>query len=314
MKVGRRRRRRRWIAPGLVMMLVLAWALLGEGLRERLGLPGSGVAEKRDLSALRLATWNLRNFPAEGQDLSRLQERLKELDADVIAVQEVHDAEALRALMPGWELRLSEAGGRGGQRVGFLYDPEVMELVGAPREHKELTMGGGVRPGFSGRLRPRAGGADFSLLVVHLKARAEGHDLRKKQWVALAQVAGALQREDPDLVVMGDFNATGAPGGAPEDELGALDQSLGAVGLSRVRTAGGCSAYWDGPRRDAWQVPSLLDLVWVAGLSGAQGLEARPLLHCARHHCKTFRSTGKYPERDYADLSDHCPVVVDVPR
>ncbi len=295
-----------------MLTLVLAWALLGEGVRERLGLPGSGTAEKKELAALRMATWNLRNFPAEGQDLARLQARLAELDADVIAVQEVHDAEALRALMPGWELHLSQSGGRGGQRVGFLYDPQVVELLGAPREHKELTMGGGVRPGFSGRLRPRAGGADFSLLVVHLKARAEGHDLRRKQWVTLAQVAEELQREDPDLVVAGDFNVTGPPGGVPEDELGALDQSLGAVGLSRVRNSAGCSAYWDGPRRDAWQVPSLLDLVWVAGLTGAQELEARSLLHCARHHCKTFRSTAKYPERDYADLSDHCPVVVDL--
>ena len=88
----------------------------------------------------------------------------------------------------------------------------------------------------------------------------------------------------------------------------------GIHGLLRLAPDAPCSAYWDGSRRDAWYEPSLLDLVWVAdldeGLSSTTGV--RPLHHCARHHCQPFRSTPGHPEPDYADLSDHCPVMLDL--
>lgn len=312
----RRRRGRGWLAPVLVVLLVVVWALFGERLRGLVGLPGDGAAPAKPADRLRIATWNLRNFPDEGQDLPRLRARLQELAADVIAVQEVRDPAALQALMPGWGLALSEAGGRGGQRLGFLYDPAAVELVGAPREHAALAMGGAVRPGFSGYLRARDGGPDFHVVVVHLKARAEGYGLRRAQWDALGEILKEVARGDDDLVLLGDFNATGPERGGPAEELAALDARFAAVGLRRVGNAAGCSVYWHGARRDAWHEPSLLDLVWIAGLreAGDAELEARAFLHCARHHCAAFRSTEAHPERDYVDLSDHCPVVVDVPR
>lgn len=309
-----RRRRRGWLGPALVVALVLAWWLLGERLRDPLGLPGDGRAPAKG-AALRVATWNLRNFPVEGHDLAKLRARLTELQADVIAVQEVHDAEALQKLMPGWSLALSHHGGRGKQRLGFLYDPEAVELIGAPREHGELGMGGVVRPGFSGYLRARGGGPDFHLVVVHLKAKRDGHGLRRAQWELLAEILKDLAGRDEDVMLVGDFNATGAEGGTPAQELTDLDARLAAVGARRLINYAGCSAYWNGVQRDAWHEPSLLDLVWVAGLREAGAApEARPLLHCARHRCEAFRSTQAHPERDYADLSDHCPVIVDLPR
>lgn len=311
----RRRRRRGWLGPIVVLALVLAWALAGERLRGLLGLQGDGAAPAKSAGRLRVATWNLRNFPGEDQDRARLRTRLLELGADVIAVQEVRDAAALRELMPGWELALSEAGGRGGQRLGFLYDPAALELVGAPREHRELAMGGSVRPGLSGYLRARDGGPDFHVMVVHLKARGEGYSLRREQWRVLAEIAQEIARSDGDLIVLGDFNATGPPRGAPGEELGLLEEHLGGVGLRRVANDAGCSVYWDGGRRDAWHEPSQLDLVWVGDFKEG-GAEARvvPTLHCARHACAAFRSTQTYPERDYADLSDHCPLIVDFER
>ncbi|MCY1055929.1 endonuclease/exonuclease/phosphatase family protein [Nannocystis sp. SCPEA4] len=310
----RRRRRPRWLGAALVIVLVLAWSLAGESIRRRLALPGEGGAPNKVAGRLRVATWNLRNFPDEGQDLTRLATRLPELAADVIAVQEIHDAARLKQLMPGWELVLSAAGGRGGQKLGFLYDPSRLELVGSPREHEQLAMGGSVRPGLSGYLRVRGGGPDFHVLVVHLKARDEGYALRRSQWEVLAEIVQEIARDDDDVIVLGDFNATGPTQGGPDAELKALDARLGAVGLQRVVNRSGCSVYWDGARRDAWHEPSLLDLVWVAGLLEAEVAKAHaePLLHCARHVCRPFRSTPTYPERDYTDLSDHCPVIVDL--
>jgi endonuclease/exonuclease/phosphatase family metal-dependent hydrolase len=308
-----RRRRRGWVGPVLVVALVLAWWLVGDRLRGPLGLPGDGRAPAKD-GRLRIATWNLRNFPVEGHDLEKVRTRLGELQADVIAVQEIHDPEALQGLLPGWSLALSQHGGRGKQRLGFLYDPAQVELIGAPREHAELAMGGVVRPGFSGYLRARGGGPDFHVVVVHLKAKPDGHALRQAQWQALAEIVREVGRDDEDVVLLGDFNVTGSTGGSPSQELADLDARLAAVGARRLVNYAGCSAYWNGARRDAWHEPSLLDLVWFGGLREAGAVEARPLLHCARHRCVAFRSTESHPERDYADLSDHCPVIVDLVR
>lgn len=308
--------RRRWLGPALVVALVVVWALLGERVRGVLGLPGEGNAPTRPGDHLRIATWNLRNFPDAGQDLPRLRARLQELGADVVAVQEVRDPAALADLMPGWGLALSEAGGRGGQRLGILYDRATVELIGAPREHPALAMGGAVRPGFSAYLRARGGGPDFHVMVVHLKSRAQGHALRRAQWEVLAEIFKDVTRDDDDLVLLGDFNATGQDRTGPADELAALDARFGPLGLRRLDNNAGCSAYWQGARRDAWHEPSLLDLVWISGLreAGSAEAEARALLHCARHHCAAFRSTDAHPEPDYSDLSDHCPVFVDLPR
>lgn len=304
---------RRWWAPALVACLVLVYALVGERLRGGLGLPGSGAAPTKG-AGLRVATWNLRNFPEPTQDLARLGERLKDLGADLLAVQEIHDPVALQALLPGWVVHLSEQGGRGHQRLGVAFDPAVLELVEPVREHLELAMGGRVRPGLSAYLRARDGGPDFHVLVIHLKAKPDGQPLRMKQWSLLAAIAGDLLRRDPDLIVLGDFNATGAVKGSADQELAALGAVLEPLGLRRLAPDSPCSAYWEGSRRDAWHEPSLLDLVWVAALEEGVGpaSRVRPLHHCARHQCRPFRSTPAHPEPDYANLSDHCPVMLDL--
>lgn len=300
-------------APVLVATLVLVYWLIGDRVRDGLGLPGEGAAPPKP-AGLRVVTWNLHNFPEPSQDQTRLRERLQGLGADLLAVQEIHQPAALQELLPGWQLAISEHGGRGHQRLGFAFDPLALEQLGPAREHAELSMRGRVRPGLSVYLRARDGGPDFHALVVHLKAKSDGHPLRVQQWSLLADVAGDLLRRDPDLVILGDFNATGPVDGRATDELAALETVLGPLGLRRLVGPEPCSAYWDGTRRDAWHEPSLLDLVWVAGLdeSHSHSAQAHPLHHCARHHCQAFRSTQAHPEPDYADLSDHCPVIVDL--
>lgn len=296
----------------LVTLLVLGYLLAGERLRERIGV-GSGAAPpiiKGD--RVRVVTWNLHNFPGADQDLPRLQRRLADLDADLLAVQEIHDPAALADLLPGWQVHLSEHGGRGHQRLGIALDPAALELLTPVREHPELGLGGHVRPAVSAHLRVR-GGPDFHVVVVHLKAMSDGYTLRRKQWPLLADLTRDLLRRDPDLILLGDFNTTGPAGAGTDEELAALTDTLAPLGLRRVPPAIPCSAYWDGARRDAWKEASTLDLVWVAGLPQlAPDARTQPLHHCARHLCQPFRSTPAYPEPDFTDLSDHCPVALDL--
>nr|WP_255216312.1 endonuclease/exonuclease/phosphatase family protein [Pseudenhygromyxa sp. WMMC2535] len=281
---------------------------------------------------VRVVSWNLENFRGDPQhhDLARMHAVVDELDADVLALQEVKDPKALAALLPGWRVAVSERGGSGHQRVAVAWRPERIEGLGEAIEHAELSLGGRVRPGLSMYLRGRGGGPDFWLTVVHLKAMPTGIDQRREQWPTLVALSEALAKRpipagagdgrggdrDRDQIVLGDFNSTGAPGAGPGEEHRELDAALAAAGLRRIENAGGCSAYYDGQRRDAWKEPSEIDLVWVRELGESLGLGARvhPGTHCAAHGCRDFRSTEAYPVRDYESVSDHCPVILDLQR
>lgn len=297
------------------MLLIGAYGLWGSQIRSLLGL-GDGAAPDKGI-ALRLVTWNLRNFPGKHQDLDLLKQRLEGLDADIIAVQEIKRPEALRALLPDYELLISKGGGRGHQRLGVLYRPARVELIGEPQEHKQLSLRGRVRPAFSAYLRARGGGPDFHLVVVHLKAMTKGYSQREQQWPMLASISASLQQSEPrdsDVIIVGDFNTTGPAGGDTAEELQVLEAIFAEAGLRRLPSARGCSTYWDGKRRDAWKEPSLLDLIWISDLteSVSTDVQARAFGHCARNRCQAFRSTKAYPELDFETVSDHCPVILDL--
>ena len=258
---------------------------------------------------LRIVTWNVRNFPDESEE-AHLAERLAALDADLVALQELRDPIGAARLLPDHELHTSTEGGRGGQHVGFAFDPLVLELVAGPFEHPSMTMGGRVRPALSGRLRHRATGLQLDVVVVHLKATPRGHALRQEQWARLIEITEAV--DDTPLFVLGDFNTTGPPPGATPIELAALELRLAQSALRRVALSRPCTAYWEGARHDAWKESSILDLVWVRGPSSWKDLRAHPWGPCARHACRAFRSPEAYPDLDLLRGSDHCPVSVDV--
>ncbi len=310
-----RQRILRIVGALVVLVAVPLYAYFGDAIREQLGLGRRGLPPRGD-DTLRIATFNLENFPGDHQDLERLRETLLGLEADLVAVQEVKDPEALQQLVPELALEVSKGGGRGHQRLGFLYDPATLEIVGEPTEHAGLTLGGRVRPAYSARLRAIPEGPDFFVVVVHLKAMPDGLDERERQWPQLLSLIERMRAEDPDVIVLGDFNVVGGPDGADSEseELDRLDELLEGASLVRIPNETGCSAYWDGARRDAWKEPSLLDLIYVASLEEADVSTSRAHAggHCGRHRCQPLRSTKAHPDLDYARVSDHCPVVMDV--
>lgn len=300
------------MALALVAVAVIVHRVWGDHLRRWSG--GSAAIPTRAAGDLRVATWNVHNLPAPEQDLDRLRTHLMELDADVAVLQEVVDASALSRILEGWEVHTSRFGGRGDQHVAIAFDPDRVEKLSGPLEHDEVSLDGRVRPALSVHLRHRGGGPDFWVVGVHLKAFPEGIDLRRTQWGALAGIVSELRRSDADVLVLGDFNVTGATGGRPAEERAELDAALAGPGLRRVRNSVGCTAYWDGSRRDGWKEASLLDLIYAAGFdeSLSAGVRAYAAGLCARHDCAPFRSTRAYPEPDFARVSDHCPVVIDL--
>jgi endonuclease/exonuclease/phosphatase family metal-dependent hydrolase len=302
----------------LIAVAVFLYNRYRDQLRPYLDVGGEVVPDKGH--GLRVVTWNLRNFEGEASDhdLDLLRTRIESLDPDVLAVQEIRDPEAFTRVVtdwgPHWKTALSKGGGKGHQRLGIVYDARRVELRGAPREHRSMTLGGRVRPAHSTYLRAREDGLDFHLVVVHLKARPSGYEMRREQWGLLGAVLRELEpRADRDVIVLGDFNTTGPENGLPDSELVALDEALGASDLRRVDNPQRCSAYWDGARRDAWKEPSMLDLVFVRGFENSLPAQAQltPGAHCAAHSCEVFRSTKSYPDPDFGGISDHCPMVLD---
>lgn len=305
---------RRWRSPLLVAGLVCLHAGLHHPLARLRGL----TVPAAQTPGLRVVSWNLRNFPG-AHDMDRLRARLDALDPQVLALQEVLDPDALPSLRPGFHWHASVHGGRHGpQRLVLGWDPAAVELL-EPREHASLTMDGRVRPALSAYVRSRHAGPDFHLVVVHLKATRDGHQVRRAQWPRLAaavadrRAAGPV--DDEDVLVLGDFNAAGGPQVTPAQERAALADALAPAGLRPWTLVGGCTAYWDGRRRDAWWEPSQIDLVWSRDLSEVpeSRRQAWPGTHCARHRCEPIHASESHPEPDLHPISDHCPIVVDLP-
>jgi len=267
-------------------------------------LPAAALAAQ-----LTIATWNLNwltDRPADDPDLpsdvhvrsagdfDRLREYAAQLNADVIAIQEVDGRTVAARLFPADRYSIHMTHDDVVQRVGIVvrrgiaYDvnPDVTALDVDPR--KRLRSGADITL--------HLGAARLRILAVHLKtgcheaslyrhARRSCVELRDQipplqSWIA------ARQQEGIPFLVLGDFN---------RDMDGGKDQLWSALQrtapLVRV-TEGHPSPCWGGG--------SFIDHI-IAGGSARDWMEVSTL------KVLTYRETGEaWKDR----LSDHCPVSV----
>lgn len=256
--------------------------------------------------ALRVATFNIENYPKSARQEAGAFEAIRQLGVAAVGVQEIVEPAAFaeaagRRLGPGWRFVFAEGGPK--QRVGVLFDGEGLELL-STRTHRETeAVYPGAKPTFEARLRPKSSasflgaGADevLRLLVVHFKAQGDGVGRRRAQFEALRPVLAAAMGSGERVVLLGDFNATE---GADRDELAALARATGSTWASRELP---CTSYWarpDGCRGSA------LDhvLTWAA----PRGVAARG--PCESEGCTPGERCPIFRE----EVSDHCPVVVEL--
>ncbi|MGE0790536.1 MAG: endonuclease/exonuclease/phosphatase family protein [Sandaracinaceae bacterium] len=245
---------------------------------------------RRELS---VATFNIENFPRDARQIDGAFAALAGLDAEIVAVQEILEPdvfarEARERL--GARFRFVTNDGGPAQRVGVLYDNETFELAYA-RTHRETVLDGHGKPTLEVRLRRRRGGRAVRVFVVHLKAGGDSAHVRREQLRQLAPVIEDAARSWDDVVLLGDFNATGDP------DRQTLARFAAQTGLVWASEALPCTSYWN--RRDGC-VGSALDHV----LS-----REPPRAIAARGPCETF-GCG---HRDrcpafHREVSDHCPV------
>lgn len=213
--------------PLLVVLLifsVVAGVLLWP---ERASSPppvAPSVAGPDGLRPLRLGWWNLEFFgnrndpPRTEEDLQAIAGFVRGLDVQVLGVCEVDGPKPLqdlcRRLGPEWKFAIGRSGylGEDGRIApGIIWDNSRVEMLGAGEMESLRREQLFHRVPLTATFRCRAGGPDFRVVCLHLKAGREPED-RARRHDEIAAVRAWLEGlrdspgEDGDIVVMGDFN------------------------------------------------------------------------------------------------------------
>lgn len=264
----------------------------------------------------RVATFNIRFFPEPTTSLDAVAARMAEVDADLMAVQEIRDPVALDEVLrmasetTGRDLRvlLGRYCREDPLQLGIIYDHDRFRVV-ETREQAELAppghdgCGDGFPPAFAAVLEDDEG---FRMLAmsVHFQccASASDHLRRRQQWAMLTASLPRLELElGGDLVIAGDFNTTGWH----DDQWGErtfIESLVAASGLTLTTREVGCTAYWEPEGPDGPFATSTLDHILTRD---GEWEPAEAMGMCDHHAC----ALGD-PGSDYLRVSDHCPVRV----
>lgn len=250
-----------------------------------------------DSAPIRVATFNIENYPRSERQIRGAFALIRELDAAAIGVQEITDPEAFARharehLGPSWRFVYCDPCPV--QRVGVLYDDDVLDLL-TTHDYDEAQTYRGAKPAFEARLRPDAGGEVLRVVVVHLKSHRDYVDTRRRQLLALQPVMRKARQSGERVVLLGDFNATS------DDDREALRRFADATGLHWSSRDLECTSYWN----RAGECPGTpLDHVFSS--DEPRSIAARGA--CESEGCNPGESCPTYVR----DISDHCPVALDL--
>jgi endonuclease/exonuclease/phosphatase family metal-dependent hydrolase len=252
---------------------------------------------------LKISTWNLNwlttrqaGLPSDvkirqPEDFDRLHAYAAELNADVIAIEEVDNAETARRLFSPDVYSIHMSHDRVRQRVGLVvrrglsYDinPDVTAIALDPVAH--------LRSGVDITLHPQAG--PLRLLAVHLKQGCQRQTFGQSpqitcvklmsQFDIVAQWIAARRDEGVPFLVLGDFNR----------DLDKQDPFIKTIAAPTPLTRA-----TEGFSSPCWGRESFIDHILIGG-------PARAWVEPNSLRVLTYRETGpEWKER----LSDHCPV------
>jgi len=253
-------------------------------------------------------------YPPEGfaTDTTRLFELLKDLDIEVLGVQEIVDPPLFGAMAKrhlGNNFEFIYASAESWQKVGILYDTTAVRLIGEPLIYWEVALDtpNRLRPAFHAYFKTIPNGFDFHVIVVHLKSSPKSYDVRQAQWRELAKIMNQLpknEKKDSDIILLGDFNhVSELRAGEFLPVLDSLD-FYWTVGANMTIV----SNYW----RPDWQKPELkssnIDQIFISRDATEEFKPASLKVGglCSDGHRQI---SGEFPDY-YQKISDHCPVYV----
>ena len=291
-------------------------------------------------SVLRLATWNLRWFPdgkpdkqsedfAAPTDLEWLVCTIIWMQVDILAVQESLATPIARNAWDivirmlkekagdQWHWTPQPCGRADDHHIGFLWNAAHVELshvdslwqFNAKAHSSQNPCKGGLRPGHYAWVQSReTNGIDFHLIALHLKSGPTVFAVEDRHWALnrIDQAIAPFLEKDQDVVILGDFNTMGAGDQhSKKNELKSLRRQVAKEkpGFEDLSVTPQCTHYFRG--RGGW-----LDHVLVGkDMKEITLASARVTGYCAIAGCKKIE--GDYPLA-YRQLSDHCPVVVEL--
>ena len=255
------------------------------------------LACRREPAPVRVATFNIEDFPKNPAQVRAAFDELLATHASIIAVQEIDDpalfARAAHARFGAqWQFVPSAwtQHEEHPRHTGVLFDGARWQLAGSTL-HLDTTLGVQHKPTLEVDLAPVGGGDVVRVLVVHFKAGSDGYDVRLLQHAALARILDRLPRGS-HTIVMGDFNAT-----EPGDRTALQNLATGRLAWATAPLE--CSAFW---RREDSCPRSRLDHV----LTWLYPTHVEVLGACKRDGCDTQDRCPLYATA----VSDHCPVVI----
>lgn len=267
------------------------------------------MAVQPGMAPLRIGAWNLEHLgnrsdpPRTDEDMQAIADFIRGLNVQVMGVCEISGAAPLkdlcRRLGPDWKFVLGTSGQLGSEgqiAPGVLWDDSRVEMLSAGElsELRESTSSGMLfhRQPVVAAFRDRAGGPDFRMVVVHLKAGRTDDDFKRREG-ELSALRGFLQKltadpgEDNDIVVVGDFNHSNT---SPESRI--LEDGAFSRYLTRSN-AGRSIIHFD----------SQID--HIVPLGTFEEIDERSF---TVHNKEGLRD----PERWRQRYSDHFPVTVDL--
>lgn len=268
-----------------------------------------------------IASYNIRNFDhdfrAGATDTVELVKVIRATRADLIGVQEIVNASSMQRFVeenfPEYAVILSQCGGSGRQKLGFLYLKSRFSLLSFTEDHRLSLAGsscGSLRPAAIAEFRDEENGKEFIAINVHLKAggRPKNIKRRARQYRALAEILDDLKYSgNHEFVVLGDFNTTQF---LTRDEhyqrfIDFTDNS----GLNILSEHLNCSMFWTGGVSDGLFYGSLLDHILVSpSFKRSYGYrETRVDSHCRKVACEA--SSSDELGVSFKKVSDHCPVI-----
>jgi len=178
----------------------------------------SQVAPVGALQSFEMATWNIEHFPKAGSNtIKDVKAIIKQLDVDLIAVEEISDSSALNGMLsdiPEWKAVLSNDryGDGSYQKTGILYKSSFIS-VSNPHNIFEDDSYAFPRPPLTAfvEVRDTVGVKfDFNIIVLHLKAFS-GESNEDRRRAAVEKLHDYITTEisagsDRDFIVLGDWN------------------------------------------------------------------------------------------------------------
>ncbi|MEM6522502.1 MAG: endonuclease/exonuclease/phosphatase family protein [Bacteroidota bacterium] len=204
---------------------------------------------------LNVATWNIRQFPDEGNaTVAAVVDILENFDVDLIGVQEITSRSQFEALtngIDGWEATASNV--NGGLDIGYIYKASEVSII----ENPTLLFTGDTQPFPREVVQMKirhSSGLEVVVMNLHLKCCSDGNSPARRA-DASAKIQDYIDSNLPneEVIVLGDFNDE-ITGTGPFQNF--IDDPNYAFADQEI--ADGSSAFWSFP-----SFPSHIDHILI---------------------------------------------------